>query len=155
MSKVVYGIFSQPADAEAMAEELNRRGGQIYAVAHMHGVREEEVQYPATLALRNGILTGVVVGGLAGFMIWAVLWPMHGMMLGPSALGLLVIASSLFGLVAGAVAGASECKPQLVDAAERAEAEGRVIVTCEAPAEDIEAIGVRMQEGGARLVEAA
>lgn len=156
MSKVIYGVFSQPAAAESVAEDLNRQpGGRVYAIAHMEGVREEEVQYPATLALRSGIVTGLVVGGLSGFMIWAVLWPMHGFMLGANALGLMAFLGSVFGVVAGAVAGASECKPTLAGVAERAQSDGSVVVTCEAPADDLEQVATLMQERGARQVEAA
>lgn len=156
MSKVIYGVFAQAATASSVAEDLNQQpGGRIYAIAHTHGVREEEVQYPGTMALRSGIVTGLVVGGIAAFMIWAVLWPMLGMRLGLDALGLLALLGSVFGVVAGAVAGASECKPTLAGEAERAHAQGSTVVTCETPDGDVEQVEALMHERGAQRVDAA
>lgn len=154
MPTVVYGMFRGPAEAGRVAERLNHiEAGN--AVVHEHGVREEEVQLGGTLALRNGIVTAMVVGLFAGFLIWAVLWPMNGMMLGFPAFALLVFGGSTFGLVAGAVAGASECKPALVEVAHRADAEGRTVVTCEVPASDVDEVVRAMTEAGGAVVHAA
>ncbi|MBX7081446.1 MAG: hypothetical protein K1X88_19755 [Nannocystaceae bacterium] len=154
MPKVVYGVFSGALQAERVAAELNKLS-ESNAMVFGEGVREEDVQLGGTLALRTGIVTGLVVGVVAAFLIWAVLWPMNGMTLTLEAFGLLVFMGSLFGIVAGAVAGAAECKPSIVDVAGRARAQGNTVITCEVPDREVAHVVHAMTEAGCASVHAA
>jgi hypothetical protein len=155
MSKVVYGVFARSGAAEELAERLNQTS-PAFAIAHAEGVREEEVQIPATLALRNGIVMSVVVGVSAALIAWLFVWPTQiGIYFPVSTMFLLALGGSLFGLVAGAVAGASECKPELAETAERATARGLTVVTAEVPNGDVDATVEAFERAGGVNVRAA
>ena len=154
MSKVVYGVFAKSRTAEELAERLNQTG-PAFAIAHPEGVREEEVQMPATLALRTAIVMAVVVGVSAALISWLFVWPAQGYQFGVGEFVLLAIGGSVFGVVAGAVAGAAECKPELAAVAERATERGLTVVTAEVPNADVASTVAKFEQAGGVDVHAA
>lgn len=156
MSKVVYGSFAKLGAAEDLAGRLNADAPRgAFAIAHPGGIREEEIQMPATLAVQTGIATAFVVGFAAAAIIWIVVGPANGVMLSPGAFFLLALVGSPFGAVAGVVAGAAECKPALAQTAERAQARGLTVVTCEVPNEGLARTMSDFARAGALDVHAA
>jgi hypothetical protein len=127
--KVVYGVFDDRAAAVAAAQHVGADEGS--AVVHATHVREEDVQLGGTEALRGALLGGLVVGLGGALAAVFFIWPMHGWS-GAWLAGLaMAFSGSMFGVVAGGVAGASECKTSIRDEAGWAVRRGKVIVTCE------------------------
>jgi hypothetical protein len=156
MSKVVYGSFAKVGSAEELAGRLNGDAPSgAFAIAHAGGVREEEVQIPATLALQTGIVAALVVGLAAAAIVWSVVFPAYGIMLPVGAFFLIALVGAPFGLVAGVVAGAAECKPALAQQAELASARGLTVVTCEVPNSALAKTMSAFERAGAVDVHAA
>lgn len=155
MSKVVVAVFSRAEAADAAVDDVYREAHDAYVIAHTHGVHEEEMQMPGTLAMRTAIVTGLLVGALPGFVIWAVLWPQAGVALSLWGMLLMVGIGALFGMVAGAVAGAAECKPNIAALAEHAESHGETVVTVEVPKGEVAVVRDVFERAGAIAVEAA
>ena len=154
--KVVYGVFDNRASAEAAVQSVDLPTERWNAVVHDEHVREEDVQLGGTQALRGAILGGLVVGSIGALAAVFVLWPMHGWH-GAWLAGLaMVLAGSLFGVVAGGVAGASECKDTIREEVGYAERRGKVIVTCEVEhRRDSERVIEAFEARGAEHVRAA
>ena len=127
--KVVYAVFGDRAAADAAARQVGVDEGS--AVVHEMHVREEDVQLGGTEALRGALLGGLVVGLGGALAAVFFIWPMHGWT-GAWLAGLaMLLAGSMFGVVAGGVAGASECKTPIREEAGWAARRGKVIVTSE------------------------
>lgn len=157
MSKVVYGVFRDDVSAGEALDELHAdaRYREIDAVVHEGHVREEDVQLGGTRALSGMILGGLVVGGIGAFFASFLIWPMAGYWFGlPEAL-LVLLAGSIFGVVAGGVAGASECKDSIRAGARKVAAGGPVLLTAELDAEDVGDLVELLRAGGASEVRAA
>jgi len=156
MSKVVYGSFAKVGAAQDLAGRLNGDAPSgAFAIAHAGGVREEEVQMPGTLALQTGLVTALVVGFAAAAIIWSVVFPAYGLTMSPGVFFLVALIGAPFGLVAGAVAGAAECKPALAQTAELASARGLTVVTCEVPNHALAQTMSAFEQAGAVEVHAA
>jgi hypothetical protein len=157
MPKVVYGVFR---DDEAAGEALGRlhadaRYRDIDAVVHAGYVREEDVQLGGTHALSGMIIGGLVVGLVGAFFAFFFVWPMAGYWFGlPEAL-LVVVAGSIFGVVAGGVAGASECKSSIREGARKVTGGGPVMLTAELDRDDVADVVELLRAGGASDVRAA
>jgi hypothetical protein len=158
MSKVVYGMFrDEPAAAQALDRiHANARYREIDAVVHEGYVREEDVQLGGTRALSGMIVGGLVVGVIGAIAASFFVWPMAGYWFGFTEAMLVLLAGSTFGVIAGGVAGASECKPSIRDGAHQVAAKGRVMVTAELDdADDVAAVVELLRDGGASEVRAA
>jgi hypothetical protein len=152
--KVVYGVFDNRAAADAAARRVGVAEGS--AVVHDTHVREEDVQFGGTQALRGALLGGLVVGIGGALAARFLIWPMHGWT-GAWLAGLaMLLAGSMFGVIAGGVAGASECKSTIREQAGYAERRGKVIVTCELEhARDARKVMERFEAVGGEHVHAA
>jgi hypothetical protein len=157
MSKVVYGVFRDDVSAGEALDRLHAepRYRQIDAVVHQGHVREEDIQLGGTHALSGMLLGGVVVGSIGAVFAYFFVWPMAGYWFGlPEAL-LVGLAGSLFGAVAGGVAGASECKGSIREGARKVTGEGQVMVTAELDRDDVAEVVELMRAGGSCDVHAA
>jgi hypothetical protein len=156
MPKVVYGVFRDEMSAGEALERLHAdaRYREIGAVVHEGHVREEDIQLGGTHALSGMIIGGLLVGLLGAFFAYFFVWPMAGYWFGwPEAL-LVVLAGSIFGVVGGGVAGASECKASIREGARRV-GQGGVLVTAELDRENVADVVELMRAGGAADVHAA
>ena len=154
--KVVYGVFDNRESADAAVERLEVRTQDCTAVVHDDHVREEDVQLGGTEALRGALLGGLVVGLAGAFVAVFLIWPMHGWdsVWAPGLL--MMMAGSLFGVVAGGVAGASEAKTSIRDEAAYAARRGKVMVTCELEhGRDSDRVIERLEASGGEHVRAA
>ena len=158
MSKVVYGVFRDDVSASRALGRLHAepRYRDIDAVVHEGYVREEDVQLGGTRALSGMIVGGLVVGVIGAIAATFFVWPMAGYWFGLSEALLVVLAGSIFGVVAGGVAGASECKASIREGARTVATQGHVLVTAELDDSDEAAEVVELlREGGASDVRAA
>lgn len=156
MPKIVYGTFKTETDADRLLGRLRemqakRKTGDVYnSILHRGHVRGEDVQLGGSLGLVGGIVGGGVVGIVGGLAAALLIWPMAGVSFGWAEPLLMMIAGSMFGVVAGAVAGASETKSTIVQDAEDCEKRGECMVICEvdSPREVPELIDAFVEEGG-------
>ncbi len=129
--KVVYGIFDDRAAAEAAVESIDLPVERWTAFVHGDPVREEDVQLGCTQMVRGAVVGGLVVGVLGALAAVFFIWPSHGWH-GAWLAGLtMTFSGTLFGVVAGGVAGAAECKDTIRDEVGYATRHGKVIVTAE------------------------
>jgi hypothetical protein len=156
MPKVVYGVFRNDGSADEALGRLHAdaRYREIDAVVHQGRVREEDVQLGGTQALSGMLLGGLAVGGIGAFFAYFFIWPMAGHWFGLSEALLVVLAGSIFGVVAGGVAGASECKASIREGARKV-GEGHVMLTAELDRDDVAEVVELLREGGAADVHAA
>lgn len=159
MSTVVYGLFEDRQAAERAVESAKASVAEVHhqvdGVVHSGHLREEEVQIAGSEALKGGIMGGLVVGIAGALIATFAIWPFAGHFFGVEALVLMVVAGSIFGVVAGAVAGASECKEAIRDTAAEVD-KGSVLVTLEVEhRQDLELLREALTAAGARKVEAA
>lgn len=137
MPQIVYGTFSNRADADQALHRLRalqdrEHPGEAHnTFVHEGHMREEDVQLGGTLGLAGGIIGGTFVGIVGGLVAQFLIWPMAGVDFGLAGMFLMMMAGSVFGVVAGAVAGASECKSSIRADAERLDKRGGLIVMCE------------------------
>ena len=131
MGRVVYGVFDSAESADEAISDLTVPQGEFNAVIHEQHVREEDVQLGGTDAMRGAIAGGVIVGVFGFLAAVLLIWPSHGWHDAWAAGLLMGFAGSVFGIVAGGVAGASECKASIREGAEFAKKRGKWIVTCE------------------------
>jgi hypothetical protein len=150
MSNMIYGSFEDLAVGARLADELNTADAiGTFAIAHGRHLREEEIQYPGTLSLRYSVMGALLVGLLGAFLVWTILLPQLGMPLSAWALVPLFTAIAPFGVIAGVVSGAAECKPPLAGLAERTESDDRTLVTAEIPHSAIAATVAAFRGAGA------
>lgn len=155
MPHIVYGVFDNKAQAvRALADcDTSEPTGALFQEGHW---RDEEVQIGASRAMRGATVTGLCVGLVGAFFAWVFLWPAAGVPLPAYAMIPMAFAGSVFGIVAGAVGGASECKTELRALASEVEQKHRVVVTCEVGnARDAERIRDAFERGGGEHVRAA
>jgi hypothetical protein len=154
MSHIVYAVFDNEQQAERALEQCDSTepAGAVFHEGHM---REEDVQIGATQALLGAIGLGTLVGVVGALIAWLVVWPASGYMFTPWVVPLMAVAGSLFGVVAGAVAGASECKPNVRALTPEVE-RGHVVVTCEVQGKaDADRILEACARGGSTVAVAA
>ncbi len=131
MADVVYGVFGSERDARVAIERMENDvadGAGINAVLHHGHLHEEDVQIAGTRAVRGAVLGGLASGFVGALIGALIIVPMGGMSMGLSEYLLLAVASTIFGVVAGGVAGASECKDELCRLADDVES-GKTLVT--------------------------
>lgn len=132
MSTIVYGLFDDQQSAERALQSAKDSLAQVHhavdGVVHTGHLREEDVQIGGSDALKGGIMGGLVVGIGGALIATFAIWPFAGYFFGLETLVFMVVAGSLFGVVAGAVAGASECKEAIRGTA-REVRRGRSLVT--------------------------
>lgn len=133
MSQMIYGVFNTRAQAnsaiEAIAVEAGGEG--INALVHEGHLRDEDVQMGGTDALRGALLGGGVVGVVGALIGGLLLIPAANLSIGWMEFVFMGVAGTIMGITAGAVAGASEPRKELVAIARRLE-EGKVLVTMDA-----------------------
>jgi len=131
---MVFGSFEKRLTGARLAENLNRADRTTtFAIAHGDHLREEEIQLSGTLSLPYAMVGAFIVGCLAAAISWGVVWPMMGVWLPWAALVGFALATAPFGALAGAVAGAAECRTRLSRLAERTESASRTLVTADIP----------------------
>lgn len=130
MSQVIYGVFDNRMQAEeaieAIEHETNHEG--VNALVHEGQLRDEDVQMGGTDALKGAVLGAVVVGVLASIIGGLLLVPSANLSVGWTEFFFIAIGGTIMGVTAGAVAGASEPRKELIAMAKRLE-EGKVLVT--------------------------
>jgi ABC-type nickel/cobalt efflux system permease component RcnA len=132
MSGIVYGLFDNKKHADQAVEFVQKRNEHvdINAFVHTDHLRDEDVQFSGTLAVKWAAFGGLMVGLCNALIAALILVPQAGMTLSTFEFGLLFAAGSLFGIVAGAVAGASESRREIKTMAEKLH-DGAALVTVE------------------------
>lgn len=133
MAKIVYGVFDNAQSAEAVREHVrDGQGARDWrdTMVHEGHFREEDVQLAGTDAKIGAVKGGAlvfVVGMVASFVANSLI---EGISFGLAEMLLFGFATSIFGVVAGAVAGASEAKEGIRSMGSQAK-QGEVILTVE------------------------
>jgi hypothetical protein len=130
MSGMIYGVFNSRTQAEQAIESVEDQVGHdgLNALVHEGHMRDEDVQMGATDALK-GAITGALVVGLVAALIGSVLLiPGTNLSIGWTEFIFMAVGGTIMGVTAGAVAGASEPRKELIAMAKRLE-EGKVLVT--------------------------
>lgn len=156
MTKVVYGVFEDGDSAQQTLDKLNEnhRTNPFNVFVHSGHVREEDVQLGGTGALAGMIIGGLVVGLIGGLLAALVIFPGKGMTFGWEVMFMTMLGGSVFGVVAGAVAGASECKPSIRDSARFVD-RGKIMMTAEVDDGEVAEVVEAFTDGGGRDVRAA
>jgi hypothetical protein len=133
MSQMIYGVFNTRAQADSAIEAIaTEAGGEgINALVHEGHLRDEDVQMGGTDALRGAVMGALVVGCMGALIGGLLLIPAANLSIGWTEWLFMAIAGTIMGVTAGAVAGASEPRKELVALAQRLE-EGKVLVTMDA-----------------------
>ncbi len=142
---------------EALRDAQHCVGGDQPFEGHIHGdhLREEGVPLPGTHALRGAILGGLIVGISSAVIGGLIIWPANGYWFGIEAVFAMFVGGLIFGVVAGAVAGASEAKATIRDQAKRLGV-GEVILTCEIDdAADVSRVEDLFRASGGHHIQAA
>jgi len=130
MSQVIYGLFDTRNAAEDAIEAIEAQTGNegTDALVHEGHLRDEDVQMGGTDALKGAILGATVVGIVAAFIGALILVPTANLSIGWSEWVFMALGGTIMGITAGAVAGASEPRKELIAMARRLD-EGKVLVT--------------------------
>jgi hypothetical protein len=156
MSQMIYGVFNTRAQADsaiqAIAFETGNEG--VNACVHEGQLRNEDVQMGGTDALRGAVLGAVVVSGVAALIGGFLLIPGANLSIGWSEFFFMGVAGTIMGVTAGAVAGASEPRAELVALAKRLH-EGQVLVTMDANEIPIATVIELFTKNGAVEIKAA
>lgn len=130
MSQVIYGVFEDRTQAEgaidAIAAEKGKEG--VNALVHEGHLRDEDVQMGGTLAFEGAVAGALVVGIVAAIIGVALLIPNANLSIGWTEFLFIALGGTIMGVTAGAVAGASEPRTELISMAKCLE-EGKVLVT--------------------------
>lgn len=156
MSQMIYGVFDTRAQAEAAirAIETQTVNTGIHALVHEEYLRDEDVQMGGTDALRGAVLGAVVVGVVAALVGGLLLIPAANLSVGWTEYLFISGAGTIMGITAGAVAGASEPRKELLALAQRLK-EGKVLVTMDANEIPVDAVMDLLTQNGALEVKAA
>lgn len=156
MSQMIYGVFDTRAQADLAIEAVEMSTGHegVNALVHEGHLRDEDVQMGGTDALRGAILGAVVVGAIAALIGGVLLIPGADLSIGWTEWVFMAAAGTTMGITAGAVAGASEPRKEVVALARRL-AEGKVLVTMEADEIPIATVVELFTNNGAVEVQAA
>lgn len=156
MSQMIYGVFNTRAQADsaiqAIASETGNEG--VNALVHEGHLRGEDVQWGGTDALRGALLGAGVVGIVGALIGGFLLIPGANLSIGWSEFFFMGVAGTIMGVTAGAVAGASEPRAELLALAKRLH-EGKVLVTMEANEIPIATVVELFAKNGAVEVKAA
>lgn len=136
MSEIVFGVFEdqQAADQAITAVEQEFGSRELSAFVHTDGLRDEDIQMRGTSALR-GAINGALLVGIAGAVIGGlILIPNAELSVGWTEWVFMSIGGTIFGVTAGAVAGASESRDEIRTMANAMD-EGQVLVTMEVSSE--------------------
>ena len=130
MSGMIYGVFDTRAQAERAIEAVEEQVGHdgLNALVHEGQMRDEDVQMGGTDAVKGAVKGALVVGCVAALIGGVLLIPGTNMSVGWTEFLFMAIGGTIMGVTAGAVAGASEPRKELVAMARRLE-EGKVLVT--------------------------
>lgn len=130
MSGMIYGIFNTRTQAESAIDAVEGASGNagINALVHADQLRLEDVQMGGTEALKGAILGAAVVGCIAALIGGLLLVPGANLSIGWTEFLFMAIGGTIMGVTAGAVAGASEPRKELLAMAQRLH-EGKVLVT--------------------------
>jgi hypothetical protein len=129
MSGMIYGVFNTRGQAEQAIEAIEDHVGHdgLNALVHEGHMRDEDVQMGGTDALK-GAITGALVVGCTAALIGGLLLIPANMSIGWTEFVFMAVGGTIMGVTAGAVAGASEPRKELIAMARRLE-EGKVLVT--------------------------
>lgn len=130
MSGMIYGVFNTRAQAEEAIQAIEHEVGHdgLNALVHEGRMRDEDVQMGGTDALGGAIKGALVVGCVAALIGGILLTPGANLSVGWSEFLFMAVGGTIMGVTAGAVAGASEPRKELIAMARRLE-EGKVLVT--------------------------
>ena len=130
MSGMIYGVFNTRTEAEQAIEAIEEQVGHdgLNALVHEGHMRDEDVQMGGTDALKGAIKGALVVGCVAAVIGGILLIPGSNLSVGWSEFFFMATGGTIMGVTAGAVAGASEPRKELIAMARRLE-EGKVLVT--------------------------
>jgi hypothetical protein len=130
MSGMIYGVFDTRAQAEEAIEAVEVEVGHdgLNALVHEGHMRDEDVQMGGTDALKGAIKGALVVGCVAALIGGLLLIPGTNLSVGWTEFLFMASGGTIMGVTAGAVAGASEPRKELIAMARRLE-EGKVLVT--------------------------
>jgi hypothetical protein len=130
MSGMIYGVFDTRIQAEHAIEAVEGEIGhdRISALVHEGHMRDEDVQMGATDALKGAVTGALVVGVVAAIIGGVLLVPGADLSIGWTEWLFMAIGGTIMGVTAGAVAGASEPRKELLAMAKRLH-EGKILVT--------------------------
>jgi hypothetical protein len=156
MSKVVYGIFSDPNTAAEAVDHLEEVHGGHGTYALVHSDEIDEIPIGGTYSGRWAIMAGFGVGFLGATAAALFLAPAAEVTFGLYEFVSITLAGTLFGLVGGAVSGSSEPLPGLRRAS-RAVQEGQTVVTvdCDVQGENVVEVADVLADAGASEAAAA
>ncbi|MEM6994498.1 MAG: hypothetical protein AAF721_28540 [Myxococcota bacterium] len=157
MSTLVHAVFENAPSAHEAVDDrsyVNHDGTPLSGEVHEGHLREEEVPLPGTAALRGAVAGGLVVGVVGALFAGIVFWPMLGHDFGIGATVMAFLGASLFGVVAGSIAGSSEARESLREAARSLPPTG-AMVTCEVADADVVSLCEHLRAHGGHHVQAA
>jgi hypothetical protein len=156
MSQMIYGVFNTRAQADSAIQAIASETGDegVNAQIHEGHLRDEDVQMGGTDALRGAVFGAVMVGCVAALIGGLLLIPGANLSIGWSEFVFMAVAGTIMGVTAGAVAGASEPRAELVAIAARLH-EGKVLVTMDADEIPTATVIELFSKNGAIEVEAA
>jgi hypothetical protein len=130
MSAMIYGIFNTRTQAESAIDAVEGASGNAgsNALIHADHLRLEDVQMGGTDALKGAIAGALLVGCIAAVLGGVLLIPGADLSIGCTEFLFMAIGGTIMGVTAGAVAGASEPRKELLAMAERLQ-EGKILVT--------------------------
>ncbi|HLT38692.1 MAG TPA: hypothetical protein VK034_20530 [Enhygromyxa sp.] len=130
MSGMIYGVFNNRTQAERAIEAVEGEVGHdgLNALVHEGHMRDEDVQMGGTDALKGAIAGALVVGCVAALIGGILLIPGANLSIGWTEFVFMAVGGTIMGVTAGAVAGASEPRKELIAMARRLD-EGKVLVT--------------------------
>jgi hypothetical protein len=130
MSAMIYGVFCTRDQAELAIQAVEGEVGHdgLNALVHEGHLRDEDVQMGATDALKGAIKGALLVGIAAALIGGVLLFPGVNLTFGWTEFVFMATGGTIMGVTAGAVAGASEPRKELLAMAQSL-AEGKVLVT--------------------------
>ena len=148
MSQVIYGVFETRDEADEAIEAIECEVGHegVNALVHEGHMRDEDVQMGATDALKGAVTGAIVVGVIAAVIGGVLLVPNSGLSIGWTEYIFMAMGGTIMGITAGAVAGASEPREELLAMAKRLE-DGKILVTMDTKLAPALAVALFSQHG--------
>lgn len=156
MAGIVYGLFDSKDHANSAIDYVQEKNSavDVNAFVHENHFRDEDVQMSGTDALRWSVMGALTVGVGVALIAALILAPRAGMSLGLYEFALVFLGGTIFGVVAGSVAGASVSKEEIRKMANKI-GDGRVLVTVDVEHGNPKRIAGLLAERGALEVKAA
>ncbi len=156
MAGIVYGLFENKnaADEAITYVQSKTTHSDVNAFVHEGYVRDSDVQITGTAATKWAAGGAISVSLGISLIALFVLAPRAGMELSFFEFVLVFLGGTVFGVIAGVVAGAGEAKAEIRKMANKV-GDGRVLVTLEVPEGSPKRVVGLLEDSGALEVKAA